>query len=230
MLIHIQSGKGGKDRYVPLAPSPPPAPCPLAHPPPSRLALSGPLEQTAATRCRCRLAGSRLPLQPPLAECGIPEACHRAYPAPLLGDPSAGSWRQPAPDPGLARARLAQHHRALHPPDAARREAQATAGDQPAAGGHTVITLGRSSGAMGQPTARSSASAFRPASARPWRRLSSAAPKRLGGHVYTCPRCATTRYSYHSCRNRHCPTCQHGQAQTWLAKQQELLLPVPYFW
>jgi hypothetical protein len=51
----------------------------------------------------------------------------------------------------------------------------------------------------------------------------------LGGHVYTCPRCATVRYSYHSCRNRHCPTCQHGQAQTWLAKQQALLLPVPYF-
>ncbi len=51
----------------------------------------------------------------------------------------------------------------------------------------------------------------------------------LGGHVYTCPRCATVRYSYHSCRNRHCPTCQHGQAQTWLTKQQAVLLPVPYF-
>ena len=51
----------------------------------------------------------------------------------------------------------------------------------------------------------------------------------FGGHVYTCPRCATTRYCYHSCRNRHCPTCQQGQAQSWLAKQQELLLPVPYF-
>ncbi|MDQ5854092.1 MAG: IS91 family transposase [Chloroflexota bacterium] len=51
----------------------------------------------------------------------------------------------------------------------------------------------------------------------------------LGGHVYTCPACATVRYSYHSCRNRHCPTCQQGQAQTWLIRQQELLLPVPYF-
>jgi hypothetical protein len=51
----------------------------------------------------------------------------------------------------------------------------------------------------------------------------------LGGHVYTCTRCATTRYCYHSCRNRHCPTCQHGQAQSWLAQQQGLLLPVPYF-
>ncbi len=51
----------------------------------------------------------------------------------------------------------------------------------------------------------------------------------LGGHVYTCPACATVRYHYHSCRNRHCPTCQQGQAETWLAQQQELLLPVPYF-
>jgi hypothetical protein len=51
----------------------------------------------------------------------------------------------------------------------------------------------------------------------------------LGGQVYTCPSCATTRYSYHSCRNRHCPRCQQDAAQTWLACQQELLLPVPYF-
>ena len=51
----------------------------------------------------------------------------------------------------------------------------------------------------------------------------------LGGHVYTCPACATTRYSYHSCRNRHCPTCQQGHTQTWLMQQQGLLLPVPYF-
>jgi len=51
----------------------------------------------------------------------------------------------------------------------------------------------------------------------------------LGGHVYTCAACATTRYSSHSCRNRHCPTCQQDAGQTWLAQQQELLLPVPYF-
>jgi len=51
----------------------------------------------------------------------------------------------------------------------------------------------------------------------------------LGGHIYTCPACGTTRYSYHSCRNRHCPSCQHDAAQTWLSRQQELLLPVPDF-
>lgn len=51
----------------------------------------------------------------------------------------------------------------------------------------------------------------------------------LGGHVYACPACGTQRYRYHSCRNRHCPTCQHDAAQTWLERQHELLLPVPYF-
>jgi hypothetical protein len=51
----------------------------------------------------------------------------------------------------------------------------------------------------------------------------------LGGHVYSCPACQTTRYSYHSCRNRHCPTCQQEASEAWLAAQQTLLLPVPYF-
>jgi hypothetical protein len=51
----------------------------------------------------------------------------------------------------------------------------------------------------------------------------------LGGQVFTCPDCGTVRYSYHSCRNRHCPLCQHDAAQSWLAAQHDLLLPLPYF-
>ena len=51
----------------------------------------------------------------------------------------------------------------------------------------------------------------------------------LGGHVYQCPKCNEIRYSYHSCRNRHCPKCQNDKAQEWLEKQKELLLPVPFF-
>lgn len=51
----------------------------------------------------------------------------------------------------------------------------------------------------------------------------------LGGQVYRCPDCGKEQYSYHSCRNRHCPKCQNENAQQWLEKQQELLLPVPYF-
>jgi len=51
----------------------------------------------------------------------------------------------------------------------------------------------------------------------------------LGGQLYGCPSCQEFQYSYHSCRNRHCPKCQHEQTQAWLEVQQELLLPVPYF-
>ena len=51
----------------------------------------------------------------------------------------------------------------------------------------------------------------------------------MGGHVYHCDTCQTTHYQYHSCQNRHCPQCQHRKGQEWLEKQQDALLPVPYF-
>jgi hypothetical protein len=51
----------------------------------------------------------------------------------------------------------------------------------------------------------------------------------LGGHLYACPDCGTLRYSYHSCRNRHCPSCQHDATQDWLHSHQDLLLPLPHF-
>jgi hypothetical protein len=51
----------------------------------------------------------------------------------------------------------------------------------------------------------------------------------LGGQVYRCPNCEQLQYSYHSCRNRHCPKCQTENAQIWLEEQEALLLPVPYF-
>lgn len=51
----------------------------------------------------------------------------------------------------------------------------------------------------------------------------------LGGHVYHCPECEEIQYLYHSCRDRHCPKCQNNKAQRWLEKQQNFLLPTPYF-
>ena len=51
----------------------------------------------------------------------------------------------------------------------------------------------------------------------------------LGGQVFICPDCQQMQYSYHSCRNRHCPKCQSEKGQVWLEKQQAMLLPVPYF-
>jgi Putative transposase/Transposase zinc-binding domain len=51
----------------------------------------------------------------------------------------------------------------------------------------------------------------------------------LGGHIQACDHCHATRYSFHSCRNRHCPKCQGEHTRRWLATQRDRLLPVPYY-
>lgn len=51
----------------------------------------------------------------------------------------------------------------------------------------------------------------------------------LGGHWYRCQRCDREHFVPNSCGNRHCPVCQGPAAANWLAAQQALLLPVPYF-
>jgi hypothetical protein len=51
----------------------------------------------------------------------------------------------------------------------------------------------------------------------------------LGGHRYLCQECGQMHFVPHSCRNRHCPLCQGAAARRWLAKQEQDLLPVPYF-
>ena len=51
----------------------------------------------------------------------------------------------------------------------------------------------------------------------------------LGGHVYRCAHCEKNVYSYHSCKNRHGPSCHQKQTETWITKRQTELLPVPYY-
>lgn len=51
----------------------------------------------------------------------------------------------------------------------------------------------------------------------------------LGGHIDRCNRCGAMRLLYHSCRNRHCPTCQHMPRERWLEKRKQELLPTDYF-
>jgi ribosomal protein L37AE/L43A len=51
----------------------------------------------------------------------------------------------------------------------------------------------------------------------------------LGGQGYVCTKCDERRWSYHSCKNRHCPKCGNDQAEKWLKEQKELLLPVVHF-
>ena len=50
----------------------------------------------------------------------------------------------------------------------------------------------------------------------------------LGGHRDQCSRCGYRAISYNSCRNRHCPKCQNGARDKWVAARQNELLAVAY--
>lgn len=68
-----------------------------------------------------------------------------------------------------------------------------------------------------------------PAHLRAMRDIEQCRTEALGGQLYRCEHCHLSHYSYHSCKNRHCPKCQNDQAQQWLQEQKELRLPVPHF-
>ena len=51
----------------------------------------------------------------------------------------------------------------------------------------------------------------------------------LGGHLAFCDTCGARHYVYHSCRNRHCPTCGGLDQRLWAEAQLQHLLPVSYF-
>lgn len=51
----------------------------------------------------------------------------------------------------------------------------------------------------------------------------------MGYHAEVCTECGTVDVSYNSCRNRHCPKCQHSVQEQWVEAQMAKLLPVGYF-
>ena len=53
--------------------------------------------------------------------------------------------------------------------------------------------------------------------------------QKLGGTIERCDHCGALRVAYHSCRNRHCPKCQHMPRERWLEKRKQEILPVSYF-
>src|SRR5215510_7272549 len=68
-----------------------------------------------------------------------------------------------------------------------------------------------------------------PSHLRAMREIEQCRTEALGGQLYFCEQCAELHYSFHSCKNRHCPKCQNDQAEAWLENQKSLLLPVNYF-
>lgn len=59
--------------------------------------------------------------------------------------------------------------------------------------------------------------------------LASCRTENLGGRAYECNSCGEESFVWNSCENRHCPTCMGGASREWMERQQEYLLPVPYF-
>ena len=51
----------------------------------------------------------------------------------------------------------------------------------------------------------------------------------LGGRVEVCDQCGEAQVVYHSCRNRHCPTCQSLRQARWIESRLRRLLPTHYF-
>ncbi len=83
--------------------------------------------------------------------------------------------------------------------------------------------------AAGDVYRRLHASTLLPAHRRALRDLVACRTAALGGHVHACDHCGARQYSYHSCRNRHCPKCHGEQTQRWLDRQRARLLPCAYF-
>jgi len=51
----------------------------------------------------------------------------------------------------------------------------------------------------------------------------------LGGRIDVCPDCGLEKPVFHSCRNRHCPTCQALSQARWIQGRMARLLPTDYF-
>ncbi len=66
------------------------------------------------------------------------------------------------------------------------------------------------------------------AQARVWRAIVACRTPALGGQRWRCDGCGSEQWRWHSCRNRHCPQCQHRQRDAWRAARLGELLNVPY--
>ena len=51
----------------------------------------------------------------------------------------------------------------------------------------------------------------------------------LGGHKEVCDNCGKKRFSYNSCRNRHCPKCQASRQAFWVEDLLEIVLEVKHY-
>ena len=77
----------------------------------------------------------------------------------------------------------------------------------------------------------SSVSGFNPYSQGVLSRLSRCHTSAIGVHHYRCSNedCGAMHYQYHSCGNRHCPSCGGMKRDQWVEDRMGELLPTSYF-
>jgi len=51
---------------------------------------------------------------------------------------------------------------------------------------------------------------------------------KMGGRLWRCERCKSLKVHYHSCRDRHCPTCGYQATLAWQQARLQDVLPVTY--
>lgn len=68
-----------------------------------------------------------------------------------------------------------------------------------------------------------------PVQAKAFHRIRLCRTSALGAHALVCSECGSKDVSFNSCRDRHCPKCQHSVQQVWVEAQMSKLLPVGYF-
>lgn len=71
---------------------------------------------------------------------------------------------------------------------------------------------------------------FNPFSKRVLNKLCQCRTAALGYHHYYCSNneCKHVHYQYHSCHNRHCPSCNWQRQDEWMEARMNELLPVKY--
>ena len=232
MVIRVEHGKGGKDRYVMLS-----AQLlrilrtywRLARP--QHWLFPGRDESADRPTC-CRRPAARPARRPAWASrsrctrCGTasPRICWRA--APISASSrccSATPTCRPRRATRGSRPRSSATRRARSTGYAGGRAARLSAAPWPGSGG---------GGYLPPPRRRLSSGPCRPSGPRRAardERHRACRTAALGGHVEQCVDCGRIRIAYNSCRNRHCPKCQGLARAEWLADRQAELLPVPYF-
>lgn len=64
--------------------------------------------------------------------------------------------------------------------------------------------------------------------AKAWRAICACRTPARGGQCMACNDCGYSHWQYHSCRNRHCPTCGARAKDAWLQARIAQVLDVPY--